>query len=104
MAQLFVVTTAALFDWDIHQIDIKLAYLNGLLNEERYMEQPQGFEVQGQETKVSWLLKALYGLKQAVRQWHEHLQHSLTPFSYRKLISGDVSIFLSITKGGGSQS
>ena len=43
---------ATLEDWEIHQMDIKLAFLNGLLEEEIFMEQPQGFITLGQANKV----------------------------------------------------
>src|SRR5260370_1581827 len=55
---------AALENWEIHQMDVKLAFLNGILNEEIYMEQPQGFIAAEQENKVCQLKRALYGLKQ----------------------------------------
>jgi hypothetical protein len=55
----------------VHQMDVKTAFLNGELEEEIYMEQPDGFVVDGQEGKVCKLLKSLYGLKQAPKQWHE---------------------------------
>ena len=42
---------AALEDWEIHQMDIKSAFLNGILNEEIYMEQPQGFIATRHKTK-----------------------------------------------------
>ena len=48
--------------WKIHQMDVKTAFLNGLLQEEVYMEQPQGFEVYEGDSHVWWLKKALYGL------------------------------------------
>jgi hypothetical protein len=54
----------------IHQMDIKMAFLNGELDEEIYIEQPDGFVHEGQEIKVCKLLKSLYGLKQAPKQWH----------------------------------
>jgi hypothetical protein len=61
---------AALEDWEIHQMDVKLVFLNSLLDEEIYMEQPEGFAVPGQEHKVCLLKKAIYSLKQALRTWN----------------------------------
>ena len=52
----------------IHQMDVKTAFLNRDLEEEIYMEQPDGFAVKGQAGKVYKLLKSLYGLKQAPKQ------------------------------------
>jgi hypothetical protein len=49
----------------IHQMNIKIAFLNRELEEEIYMDQPNGFIAKGQECKVCKLLKSLYGLKQA---------------------------------------
>jgi hypothetical protein len=57
------VALAALENWKIHQMDVKSAFLNGVLDEEIYMKQPQGFIVTGQETKVCHLKKAIYSLK-----------------------------------------
>ena len=66
-----VIALAALFDMEIHQMDVKTAFLNGELEEEIYMEQPEGFVVPGKEHQVCKLVKSLYGLKQAPKQWHE---------------------------------
>ena len=60
-----LIAIAVLHNLDIHQIDVKTAFLNGELNEEIYMEQPEGFIVKGQEYKVFKLVKSLYGLKEA---------------------------------------
>jgi hypothetical protein len=48
----------------VHQMDVKTAFLNGELEEEIYIDQPDGFVVKGEERKVCKLLKSLYGLKQ----------------------------------------
>jgi hypothetical protein len=47
----------------VHQIDVRTTFLNGELEEEIYMTQPDGFVVKGQEDNVCKLLKSLYGLK-----------------------------------------
>ena len=47
-----LLSLATTYNWEVHQIDIKSAYLNGNLEEEIYMEQPKGFEVPGKEVKV----------------------------------------------------
>jgi hypothetical protein len=52
----------------IHQMDVKTYFLNGELEQEIYMIQPNGFRVKGQDNKVCKLLKSLYGLKQAPKQ------------------------------------
>ena len=62
---------ASIYDLYVHQMDVKTAFLNGDLNEEVYMEQPEGFVLPGNEKKVCKLVKSLYGLKQAPKQWHE---------------------------------
>jgi hypothetical protein len=61
----FILSVAAMNDWEIRHIDIKTAYLNGVLNEEIYLKRPS---ILG---SGYWLLrKALYGLRQSGRQWY----------------------------------
>jgi hypothetical protein len=66
----------------VHQIDVKTAFLNGELDEEIYMEQPDGFVHEGQKIKVCKLLKSLYGLKQAPKQWNAKFERTLTSVGF----------------------
>jgi hypothetical protein len=65
-----VISIAAEMGWKIHQMDVNTTFLNGLIEEEVYVEKPLGFEVHGRESHVCRLKKALYGLKQAPRAWY----------------------------------
>ena len=73
---------AASYGLIVHQMDVKTAFLNGELEEEIYMDQPDGFVVKGEEKKVCKLLKSLYGLKQAPKQWHEKFDRTLTSVGF----------------------
>ena len=66
-----VFAVTALRNLKVHQMDMKTTFHNGDLDEEIYMEQPEGFSASRQERKVYKLVKSLYGLKQALKQWHE---------------------------------
>jgi len=76
---------AAQKDWEVRQIDVKTAYLYGDLDEEVYMEPPEGVEVP--EGHVFLLRKALYGLKQAGRQWYRKLKETMSEFGLTQVIS-----------------
>jgi hypothetical protein len=65
--QVILGLTASL-DLELEQMDVKIAFLHGDLEEEIYMVQLEGFEAKGKEHKVCRLKKSLYGLKQAPRQ------------------------------------
>ena len=62
-----LIAIVAIHNFMIHQIDVKMTFLNGDLEEEIYMDQPKGFTMPGNEHKVCKLLKFLHGLKQAPR-------------------------------------
>ena len=62
-----ILAMAANRGWQIHHLDVKTAFLNGELQEEVYVTQPEGFEVKGKENYVLKLSKVLYGLRQAPR-------------------------------------
>ena len=69
-----VISVAAQNLWSIYQFDVKLAFLHGELQEDVYVEQPLGYEKQGNENKVYKLKKALYGLKQPPRVWYSRIE------------------------------
>ena len=58
-------------------MDVKTAFLNGIIQEEIYVEQPQGFEVHERESHVCKQKKTLYGLKQAPRAWYSMIDSYL---------------------------
>ncbi|GJY43093.1 zinc finger, CCHC-type containing protein [Tanacetum coccineum] len=66
-----VIAMSSIHNLIIHQMDVKIAFLNGELDEKVYMNQPQGFSMLGNENKVCKLIKSLYGLKHAPKQWHQ---------------------------------
>lgn len=59
--------------WIVYQLDVKSSFLNGPLEEEVYVKQPQGYETKGEEGSVYRLRKALYDLKQAPRAWNNRI-------------------------------
>eukprot|EP00253_Pinus_taeda_P035932 PITA_35932 len=70
--------------WKVYQMDVKSAFLNGVLKEEVYIVQPLGYEKKGQEHKVCRLKKALYGLKQAPRAWYSRIDFYLLENEFDK--------------------
>ena len=76
-----------------HEMDVKTAFLNGNLEEEVYMRQPEGFVEEGQEHLVCRLKKSIYGLKQSSRCWNATL-HVITS---AKLVSNSPAAILACT-------
>jgi len=71
-----ILSIVAIENLFLEQLDVKIAFLHGDLEEEIYMHQPQGFEVKGKAGYVYKLNKSLYGLKKDPRQWYLKLTHS----------------------------
>ena len=79
-----LVALAAKMGWKIHHLDVKSAFLNGVLEEDTYVEQLEGFQVSGCEDKVYKLRKALYGLKQAPRAWYSRIDAYLLQQGFKR--------------------
>jgi len=89
---------------ELRSVDISHNYLNGILEEEIYMQQPEGFEVGGPEY-VCRLIKLLYGLKQAGRVWNRTLHAVLTSMGFSciqsdhglyTLLRDDIKVFMTV--------
>ena len=94
-----IIAIAALQNLEIHQMDVKTAFLNGDLEEEIYMEQPEGFSAPGQERKVCKLVRSLYGLKQAPKQWHEKFDYAMLSSGFR-INESDKCVYVKDTDEG----
>eukprot|EP00253_Pinus_taeda_P034627 PITA_34627 len=75
---------SAQMGWKIHQMDVKTTFLNGKIEEEVYVEKPEGFETFDHESHVCRLKRALYGLKQATRAWYTRIENYFTGLGFIK--------------------
>lgn len=85
-------------------MDVKISFLNGVIEEEVYIEKPEGFEIHVKEYHVCRLKNALYGLKKAPRAWYARIDNYLTrlgfttndvnPNLYFKLVKNEPVILL----------
>src|SRR5438270_1075425 len=94
-----VLAIAALRNLEVHQMDVKTAFLNGDLDEEIYMRQPEGFSAPGKEKKVCKLVKSLYGLKQAPKQWHQKFDNVMLEKGF-KTSECDKCVYIKENKEG----
>ncbi|KAL0421092.1 UNVERIFIED_CONTAM: Retrovirus-related Pol polyprotein from transposon RE1 [Sesamum latifolium] len=67
-----LIALALVYSLSIHQMDVKITFLYGELEEKIYMDQSEGFVAHGNERKICKLVKSLYGLNKAPKQWHEN--------------------------------
>ncbi|GJV13650.1 retrotransposon protein, putative, ty1-copia subclass [Tanacetum coccineum] len=79
-----LIAIAAFYDYEIWQMDVKTAFLNGYLNEEVYMEQPEGFVSQKFPNRVCKLKRSIYGLKQASRQYNKRFDDEIKKFEFNQ--------------------
>jgi hypothetical protein len=81
----------------VYQMDVKSTFLNEELEEEVYIEQPEGFQLSENAYYVCKLKKALYGLKQAPRAWYSRLDKYLQQTGFRKGIA-DNNLYIKVTQ------
>ena len=79
-----IMAIAAARNLKILQLDVKAAFLYGTLEEEVYMQQPEGFVLPGQEGKVCRLIKSIYGLKQDSRVWNVKFNEFIISFGLKR--------------------
>ncbi|KAL0394449.1 UNVERIFIED_CONTAM: Retrovirus-related Pol polyprotein from transposon RE2 [Sesamum latifolium] len=92
---------AAWYDYEIWQMDVKMAFLNGFIEEEIFMDQPEGFTAIGEEQKVCRVQRSIYGLKQASRSWntrfdevirgYDFIKNDYDPCIYKKISGSSVA-------------
>ena len=84
---------AAHFDWNLHQFDIKNAFLHGEIDEEIYMQVSSGFGASLDKNKVYRLKKANYGLKQSLRAWFGRFTKVMLSLGFKQS-QGDHTLFI----------
>ena len=87
---------AAFYDYEIWQMDVKTAFLNGFLEEELYMMQPEGFVDPNGANKVCKLQRSIYGLVQASRSWNIRFDEVIKAFEFIQ-IHGDACIYKKVS-------
>nr|GEW37653.1 ribonuclease H-like domain-containing protein [Tanacetum cinerariifolium] len=77
-----LIAIAAYYDYEIWQMDVKTAFLNGNLSKEVYMEKPEGFVNLKYPNHVCQPKRSIYGLKQASRQWNKRFDDEIKKFGF----------------------
>ncbi|KAL1204565.1 Retrovirus-related Pol polyprotein from transposon RE2 [Cardamine amara subsp. amara] len=94
-----ILSLATNLSWELWQMDVKNAFLQGELEEEVYMKPPPGLESSIPHGKVFKLRKAIYGLKQSPRAWYHKLSFTLTAKGFRRF-EADHTLFTSQSAQG----
>jgi hypothetical protein len=81
-----IISIATSMGWRLHQMDVKIVFLNGEIEEEVYIEQLDGFLIHEKESHVCSLKKSLYGLKQAPHAWYDNIDGYLIILGFIKSV------------------
>eukprot|EP00794_Sanderia_malayensis_P007838 gene7838-biopygen6374 len=95
-----VLAIANEFNLEIHQMDVKTAFLNGKLDCDIYMEQPEGYVDRLKPNMVCKLEKSLYGLKQSARCWNQSIDHYLRQLGYIQSDADACIYYKSVAEDG----
>jgi hypothetical protein len=79
-----IMTLVTHYDLELHQMDVKTAFLNVDLLDNVYMAQPKGFAVKWKEHMRCYLRKSIYGLKHVSRQWYLKFDENIRSFGFKK--------------------
>src|ERR1700739_3846737 len=88
-----ILSIATIEDMEIHQVDVKTAFLNSELDEEVYVEQPDGYIAHGTENMVCRLNKTLYGLKQSPRVWWQNIDTFFESLGFNRILC-DYGVYI----------
>ena len=87
---------AAFYDYEIWQMGVKTAFLNGFLKEELYMMQSEGFVDPNNADKVCKLQRSIYGLVQASRSWNIHFDEMIKAFGFTQTY-GEACVYKKVS-------
>ena len=93
-----IIALASALGWRLLQMDMKTTFLNDEIEEEVYIEQPNGFVIHGKESHVCKLKKDLYGLKQAPRAWYARIDGYLMTLGFSKSVV-DANLYYKVDNG-----
>lgn len=90
-----VISLASIFGWKLHQMDVKTAFLNGKIDQEVFVEQPEAFVLHSRDSHVCRLKKALYGLMRAPKVWYDTIDGFLKDLGFQKS-EADANLYLRV--------
>jgi ATP-binding cassette subfamily B (MDR/TAP) protein 1 len=93
-----ILEVAATISLEVEIMDVKTTFLHGELEEEIYMEQPEGFLVKGKEDYVRKLKKSIHGMKQAPRQWYMKFESIMGEQGYNRCKLGPLCVYSEVLR------
>ena len=79
-------------------MDVKTMFINGVIEEEVYIQKPEGFEIFDSESHICWLKRELYGLKKAPCSWYTQIDSYFTRLAFTKS-EADANLYRIMVEG-----